>query len=57
MASVYQQHVEQQQGKPLEQLSWGTRAKGENLMQDISLEMVKQRLNQWLASQKEQCNG
>ncbi|WP_413285399.1 glycosyltransferase family 9 protein [Vibrio sp. MA40-2] len=57
VASVYQQHVEQQQGKPLEQLSWGTRAKGENLMQDISLEMVKQRLNQWLASKKEQCNG
>ncbi|EAS40579.1 lipopolysaccharide heptosyltransferase family protein [Photobacterium profundum] len=41
VASVYEQHVEEQQGKPIHDLPWGTRVKGTDLMQDISVEHVK----------------
>lgn len=53
IASVYQKHVEEQQGKSVESLHWGARAKGDNLMQDISLDMVKQSLNKVLIKLKE----
>lgn len=53
IVSVYQKHVEEQQGKPVKELSWGTRAKGDSLMQDISLDMVKQSLDSVLEKQKE----
>jgi heptosyltransferase I len=38
--SVYEQHVQQQQGKPIAELPWSTRAKGEHIMEDISVEQV-----------------
>lgn len=40
VVSVYEQFVTQQQGKPLDQLPWSTRAKGDNLMQAITLQAV-----------------
>ncbi len=52
VVSVYEQHVEQQQGKTVDELPWGTRAKGEELMQDITLEMVKDSLNRVLEREK-----
>lgn len=45
VVSAYQQHVEQQQGKPLAQIPFGTRAKGSDLMQSIEVETVKQHLS------------
>ncbi len=50
IASVYEQHAEDQYGQPVEKLTWGTRAKGEHLMQDISVAMVKQKLDLVLKS-------
>ncbi len=50
VVSVYQQHVEAQQGKPVEDLPWGTRAKGDDLTKDITLDMVKQQLDKVLNS-------
>ena len=41
VASVYGQHAEQQHGKSVGALPWGTRVKGEDLMKDISVEKVK----------------
>ncbi|MEZ9645252.1 glycosyltransferase family 9 protein [Vibrio sp. 10N.261.52.C2] len=52
VVSVYQQHVEAQQGKPVADLPWGTRAKGDDLMKDITLDMVKQQLDKALNSSK-----
>lgn len=40
IASVYEQHAQQQHGKTVAQLPWGTRVKGEDLMKDITLESV-----------------
>jgi len=40
-ASVYDQIVEKQFGKPWQALAWGKRAKGENLMQEITVEQVR----------------
>ncbi len=40
VASAYQQHIEQQHAKPLAQIPFGTRAKGSDLMADISVEEV-----------------
>ena len=54
-ASVYQQHAESQYGKAVEKLAWGTRAKGEELMQAITTDMVKQMLNKAL-NQREDNN-
>jgi heptosyltransferase I len=45
VVSVYETFVEQQQGKPAEQLAWSTRVKGEHVMASISLEMVIAKLN------------
>jgi heptosyltransferase I len=52
VVSVYQQHVEAQQGKPVKDLPWGTRAKGDDLMKDITLDMVKQTLDKAINSIK-----
>ena len=52
VVSVYQQHVEVQQGKPVKDLPWGTRAKGDDLMKDITLDMVKQTLDKAINSIK-----
>ena len=41
VCNVYHKHIQQQKGKPAEQLKWGTRAKGKNLMADITIEMAK----------------
>jgi len=45
VVSIYETFVEQQQGKPAEQLAWSTRVKGEHVMASISLEMVIAKLN------------
>ena len=42
VCSAYEQHVSAQQGKPVEKLKWGTRAKGADLMQSITVDQVKQ---------------
>ncbi|QDP02558.1 glycosyltransferase family 9 protein [Thalassotalea sp. PS06] len=47
VVSVYQQAIEQQQGKPLAQIPFGTRAKGE-LMHLISFDMVKAQIDKLL---------
>lgn len=40
VVSVYEQHVTQQQNKPIDELKWSTRVKGDHIMQDITLDMV-----------------
>ena len=45
VVSVYQQHVEQQQNKRLAEIPWGTRAKGDDLMQTINFDMVKAKVD------------
>lgn len=40
VVSVYEQAVTQQQGKPLAELAWSTRAKGTDLMQAITVDAV-----------------
>lgn len=42
VVSVYEHHVTQQQNKPIEDLKWSTRVKGDHIMQDITLDMVKE---------------
>lgn len=44
IVSVYEHFVEQQQGKPAEQLAWSTRVKGDHVMQSITLDMVQSKL-------------
>ncbi|MGP8307265.1 glycosyltransferase family 9 protein [Vibrio sp. YIC-376] len=44
VASVYEQFVEQQQGKSAEELPWSTRVKGEHVMNSITTEMVMNKL-------------
>tara|TARA_Y100001960_G_scaffold323329_1_gene401578 strand:+ start:10185 stop:11228 length:1044 start_codon:yes stop_codon:yes gene_type:complete len=44
IVSVYEHFVEQQQGKPAEQLPWSTRVKGDHVMQSITLDMVQSQL-------------
>lgn len=41
VVSVYEKFVQQQYNKPLEQLSWSTRVKGDHIMRDIELIEVK----------------
>ncbi|MUJ26458.1 ADP-heptose--LPS heptosyltransferase I [Aliivibrio fischeri] len=50
VVSVYEQHIEEQQNKPLSELKWSTRVKGEHIMNDITLDMVKAPLNTLLNS-------
>ncbi|KAB0302206.1 glycosyltransferase family 9 protein [Vibrio fortis] len=42
VVSVYNQHAEKQHGKPVSELSWSTRVKGNDIMADISVESVVQ---------------
>ncbi|AZL83707.1 glycosyltransferase family 9 protein [Aliivibrio salmonicida] len=46
VVSVYEQHVTQQQNKPVNELKWSTRVKGEHIMQDITLDMVARSFQQ-----------
>ena len=48
VVSVYEQHIKKQKGRPVEQLPWGTRAKGGDLMHDITVDMVAERLERWV---------
>jgi heptosyltransferase I len=41
VVEVYHKHIAAQFGKAASELPWGTRAKGKELMHDISVEMVK----------------
>ncbi|TLU64677.1 glycosyltransferase family 9 protein [Thalassotalea litorea] len=50
VVSVYQQAIEQQQGKPLAQIPFGTRAKGE-LMHLITFDMVQSQIDRVLSKQ------
>jgi heptosyltransferase I len=52
-ASVYDEIVEQQYGKPWDQLPWGTRVKGEDLMQQISTAQVIAKIDQLLATKEQ----
>lgn len=45
VVSVYEQHVQEQHGKPLSELAWSARAKGEHIMADISTEQVIEQFN------------
>jgi heptosyltransferase I len=42
VVSVYNQHAEKQHRKPVSELSWSTRVKGNDIMTDISVESVVQ---------------
>lgn len=44
VVSVYDACIEAQKGKSWDKLPWGTRAKGNNLMEKITVDMVKQKL-------------
>lgn len=44
VVSVYEQAILAQYGKPWQQLPWATRAKGDNLMAQISMAEVKQKI-------------
>ena len=44
VVSVYEQHVQEQYKKPLNELPWSTRVKGEHIMEDIQLEQVLNQL-------------
>ncbi|TDF36460.1 lipopolysaccharide heptosyltransferase family protein [Alteromonadaceae bacterium M269] len=46
VVSVYEEAVQNQHGKPWQSLAWGVRAKGENLMQGISVGQVKAKLDE-----------
>ncbi|MCD9537592.1 glycosyltransferase family 9 protein [Photobacterium carnosum] len=48
--SVYQQVAEQHYGKPLGELPWGARVKGSDIMPQISVAMVKEKLDLILSS-------
>ncbi|OBT10109.1 glycosyl transferase [Vibrio sp. UCD-FRSSP16_10] len=48
VANAYDEHIQSQIGKPLKDIIWGTRAKGDNLMASISVEQVCQLLNKTL---------
>ncbi len=45
VVSVYEQFVQQQYNKPIEDLSWSSRVKGSHIMDAISLKDVQQRFN------------
>ncbi|MBL4910301.1 MAG: glycosyltransferase family 9 protein [Alteromonadaceae bacterium] len=49
VVSCYKQVIEQQHNKPLIDLPWGIRAKGGNLMANIEVEQVKDKIRQLIA--------
>ena len=48
VVSVYDECVEEQKGKPWNALPWGARAKGSQLMEKITVDMVKQKVAPFL---------
>ncbi|WP_439146025.1 glycosyltransferase family 9 protein [Vibrio sp.] len=46
VVSVYKLHAEKQHGKPMSELPWSTRVKGNDIMADISVESVVQSFKQ-----------
>ncbi|BDX04540.1 glycosyltransferase family 9 protein [Planctobacterium marinum] len=48
VVSVYEEVISEQQGKPWTELTWGTRAKGPDLMQRITLEQVVAKVKRFL---------
>jgi len=49
VVSCYQQIIQEQQGKPLSKLPWGVRAKGDDLMDNIKVDDVLDKVRQLLA--------
>ena len=49
VVSVYDECIQEQKGKPWHELPWGIRAKGANLMENISVEMVQHKVASLLA--------
>ncbi|WP_269518719.1 glycosyltransferase family 9 protein [Alteromonas sp. BMJM2] len=49
VASVYDECIKEQKGKAWQELPWGVRAKGDNLMQRISFEQVREKVHQYIA--------
>ena len=45
VASCYDEVIEEQKGKPHNQLPWGVRAKGNDLMDRVTIEQVKSKIN------------
>jgi len=43
--NAYDAHILEQKGKPWDQLKWGTRAKGNDLMHSITVEQVVEKIN------------
>ncbi|WP_333473854.1 glycosyltransferase family 9 protein [Alteromonas sp. PRIM-21] len=48
LVSIYDECIEEQKGKPWSALPWGTRAKGSQLMEKITVDMVKQKVAPFL---------
>ena len=48
VVSVYDQFAQQQYGKSVAELPWGTRVKGDNLMQAITVDAVIEQLNKFI---------
>lgn len=48
VVEVYHKHLKAQTGKTAEQLPWGKRVKGEQVMADISVDLVLSRINELL---------
>ncbi len=48
VVSVYQAAIQQQKGKPLAKLPWGVRAKGDDLMNGITIEAVQDKIRHLL---------
>ena len=49
VVTVYEKHVHEQHKKPLQDLPWSARAKGDHIMQDISTEQVIEQFNQLIS--------
>ncbi|MEO9510454.1 MAG: glycosyltransferase family 9 protein, partial [Nonlabens ulvanivorans] len=45
IVSCYEQVIEEQKGKPYAELAWGVQAKGKNLMDRLTVEEVKSKIN------------
>lgn len=56
VVSCYQQAVQNQYHKPLNKLPWGIRAKGEHLMDGISVDNVKDKIRQLIADNYPELN-
>ncbi|EKO3596934.1 glycosyltransferase family 9 protein [Vibrio metschnikovii] len=54
VVSVYEDNVTKQQAKPLSELAWSTRAKGTDLMQQITLAEVIKAFERMMSSQRTQ---